>query len=81
MIDDIRNILFYIPDCNIGPKMAMAIGEYMEENGIRLDWNGFTKLLEGDKPKILEIPGIGKKTFDNILWGLYRTKEERENRK
>jgi len=80
-IDDIRNMIRYIPATRIGPKMAMAIGKYMEENEIRLDWSGFTSLLQGDKPIILDVPGIGKKTLDNILWGLYRTKEERMNRK
>jgi len=78
-IDDIRNLIRYIPDCRIGPKMAMAIGAYMKENNIRLDWSGFMSLLQDDK--ILEVPGVGKKTLDNILWGLYRTKEERMNRK
>jgi len=77
-IDDIRNLIRYIPDCRIGPKMAMAIGKYMGDNEIRLDWSGFMSLLQDDK--ILEVPGIGKKTFNNIMWGLYRTKEERMSR-
>lgn len=77
-VDDLIGFLSCIPDAGMGMKKSIAIFDYMAENGIRQDWNGFINMTKGDKPELLNVLGIGKKTLDNILWGLYRTKEERE---
>lgn len=78
-IEDIRVLMCAIPGANIGPERATAILEFMRENGIREDWGGFMKLVaEGEKPLLSEAPGIGPKTVNKVLWGLFRTKEERE---
>lgn len=79
-IEDIRVLLCAIPDAHIGPERATAILEFMHENGIRETWDGFLRLLSNDDPLLLEVPGIGKKTLDACLWGLWRTREEREAR-
>jgi hypothetical protein len=78
-IEDIRVLLCAIPDASIGPERATAILNFMRENGIRADFSGFLQLLEGKL--LLKVPGIGKKTYDNVIWGLWRTHKERQARK
>lgn len=78
-IEDVRVLLCAIPDAGIGPERATAILEFMREKSIREDFAGFLKLLENKS--LLQVPGIGKKILDKVLWGLWRTKAERDSRK
>lgn len=76
LVDDIRILFRAIPSVKIGETKATAILKYMRENGIRQDFNGFQEMVRDGR--ILKVPGIGKVLSDNIRWGLYATKKERE---
>jgi hypothetical protein len=78
-MDDLRVLLCAIPDAGIGPERATAILEHMQSQGMREDFGAFLELLNSGM--LIKVPGIGKRTVDNILWGLWRTKAEREARK
>lgn len=78
MVDDIRILFRAIPGVKIGEKKATAILKYMKESGIRQDFNGFQEMVRDGR--ILKVPGIGRVLSDNIRWGLYATKEEREEK-
>jgi hypothetical protein len=79
VVDDLRPLLCSIPGAKIGPERATAIFDYMKANNIRQCFMGFLSLVrEGD---LIKVPGIGKGTLEAIRWGLFRTLEERKERK
>lgn len=80
VVEDLRRMFQVIPGVKIGKTKADSIWRYMEDNNIRQDWSGFTDMLIGPKPELLNIKGIGKKLVSNIQRGLYLTREERERR-
>lgn len=80
IIEDIRTVFCAIPGARIGPVKATAILDYMKENGIRQDLTGFYKMMSGDA-EMLKVPGIGPKLYQAMYWGLWRTLEERNERK
>ena len=77
-VKDIRITLATIPGFGMG--RVDAIFDYMEINNIRQDLNGFIGMTRGDKPSILEVKGVGKKSLDTILWWFWRTEKERLER-
>ncbi len=81
VIDDLRPMFRQIPGARIGEEKANAIWQYMEDNGIRQDFSGFTDMLTGPKPEMLKVKGIGKKLINDCQWGLWHTLEEREIRR
>lgn len=79
VVDDLRALLCTIPGARVGPERATAIFEHMEANDIRQDFMGFLGLVRDGG--LLKVPGIGKGILEAIRWGLFRTKEERDERK
>jgi hypothetical protein len=77
LVEDLRTLIKSVPDARLGDVNVNSIYQYMIDNGYSLHFGGFLELLKGDKPKLLEVPGIGKKKYDGVMRGLWWTKEER----
>jgi hypothetical protein len=78
-VDDLRPLLCAIPGARIGPGRATAIWDYMVKNGYKQHLIGLYDFI--DSGKLTEVSGIGKKTEDDIKWGLFATAEERKRSK
>lgn len=79
IVDDLRPLLCTIPGAKIGPERATAIFDYMKDNNVHQSFNGFLAIVKDES--ILNVSGIGKGTLNAIRWGLFRTLEDREERK